>query len=203
MMEQDLLKTKDPRWNQQLEFVLEIDKLKHVIGHTLLPAGRRENAAEHSWHLAMLALTLAEYANETVDIHRVVLLMLVHSLVKIDTGDMFVYDEEALGQQATSQQQAAERIFGLLPTDQTGWVCQAWAEFQQQATPEARFANALHRFQSILLSYAGGGEMWRQYGLTASRVLAGSRSMETGSTRLWQYTQALLHEAVQQGYLRP
>lgn len=189
------------RLNRQLDFLLEIDKLKHVLRRTLLPMGRRENSAEHSWHMAMGVLLLAEYANEPVDIGRVILLTLVHDIVEVDAGDVFEYDDAAQVYKAAREQQAAERIFNLLPADQAGWVRGLWEEFEQQGTPEARFAYAVDRFQPILLSHAGRGEMWRQYGITARRVLARNRGMEAGSKKLWEHTQALLRDAVAQGYL--
>lgn len=191
----------DDRLKRQLGFLLEIDKLKHVLRRTQLPMGRRENSAEHSWHLATAATLLVEYADEKVEIGRVVQMLLVHDIVEVDAGDVFLYDEAAQLQKAARERRAAERIFNLLPADQVACVRGLWEEFEQQQTPEARFANALDRFQPILLNYAGRGEMWRQYGITASRVLARNRSMEAGSKRLWEYAQVLIKSAVEQGYL--
>jgi putative hydrolase of HD superfamily len=191
----------DDRLNRQLGFLLEVDKLKHVLRRTLLPMGRRENSAEHSWHLAVFAITLAECADQKVDISRVIQLLVVHDIVEVDAGDVFVYDQAAELQKSAREQQAAERIFNLLPPDQATVLRQLWDEFEERQTVEARFACALDRFQPILLNYAGRGEMWRQYGITASRVLERNRSMETGSRKLWEYTQTILKDAVEQGYL--
>lgn len=189
------------RLNQQLDFLLEIDKLKHVLRRTLLPMGRRENSAEHSWHLAMAVLLLAEYADENVDPGRVVLLTLVHDIVEVDAGDVFVYDEAAQAHKAAREQQAAERLFGLLPAEQGAWLRGLWEEFEAGQTPEARFAQAVDRFQPVLLNYAGRGEMWRQYGITSGRVLARNAPIGSGSKKLWEYTQTLIRDAVEKGYL--
>lgn len=197
----DLPKDADQRWNQQLAFLLETDQLKHVLSTTLLPAGRRENAAEHSWHLAMLAPLLAQYADQKLDVQRLVQMVLMHNLVKIDTDDLLLFEEESLKRLATRRQLAAERIFGLLPLDEAADFHRLWDEFTAQTTPEARFAIALDRFLSILLNYASRGEMWRQYGLTAARLLADNSSMAAISARLWQYTQTLIAEAVRRNYL--
>jgi putative hydrolase of HD superfamily len=191
----------DDRLNRQLEFLLEVDKLKHVLRRTLLPMGRRENSAEHSWHLAVFALTLADCADEKVDISRVIQMLVIHDIVEVDAGDVFVYDEAAQLHKIAREQQAAERIFNLLPPDQATILRQIWDEFEQRQTPEARFAQALDRFQPILLNYAGRGEMWRQYGITASRVLERNRPIEAGSRKLWEHAQTILKDAVEQGYL--
>jgi putative hydrolase of HD superfamily len=199
--QEETVKMTEDRLSRQLDFILEIDKLKHVLRRTLLPMGRRENSAEHSWHLAVVALLLAEYANEKVDVGRVILMVLVHDIVEVDAGDVFVYDEAAQARKAEREQRAAERIFNLLPPDQACWFRQLWDEFEQRSTPEARFANSVDRFQPILLNHAARGEMWRQYGITASRVLARNQPMQEGSTKLWEHTQALVKDAVAQGLL--
>ncbi len=191
----------DDRLNRQLTFILEIDKLKHVLRRTLLPMGRRENSAEHSWHLAVLVPALAEYADEPIDVNRVILMLLIHDIVEVDAGDVFVYDEAAQLHQAAREKQAAERIFNLLPDDQAGPLRRLWDEFVRQDSADARFANALDRFQPILLNHAARGETWRQYGITASRVLERNRSIEKGSRKLWEYVQALVRDAVEHGYL--
>ncbi len=191
----------DNRLNQQLTFILEIDKLKHVLRRTVLPMGRRENSAEHSWHLAALVPTLAEYANEPIDVNRVILMLLIHDIVEVDAGDVFVYDEAAQRNRVAREKQAADRIFNLLPADQAKFLRQLWDEFEGQASADARFANAIDRFQPILLNHASRGETWRQHGITASRVLECNRSIEKGSKRLWEHVQALIKDAVEQGYL--
>jgi putative hydrolases of HD superfamily len=191
----------DDRFGQQIAFILEIDKLKQVLRRTLLLAGRRENSAEHSWHLATMVSVLAEYANEKVDVTRVTQMALVHDIVEIDAGDVFAYDEAAYAQKAVREQQAAERIFNLLPSDQARWVRGLWDEFEEQQTAESRFANALDRLQPILLNYAKQGEMWRQHGVTAARVLARNRVIAAGSQRLWEHVQSLVAEALRKGFL--
>jgi putative hydrolase of HD superfamily len=191
----------EDRLGRQIQFILEIDKLKGVLRRTQLPMGRRENSAEHSWHLAMAALLLAEHANQKVDIGRVVQMLLVHDIVEIDAGDTFIYDEAAEEQKTVRERQAAERIFNLLPADQASWVRGLWEEYEQRRTPEARYAYAVDRLQPILLNYTCQGRMWREHGITASRVLARNRPIEAGSVRLWEHTQELIEGAVRQGFL--
>ncbi len=191
----------EDRLVRQIEFILEIDKLKGVLRRTYLPAGRRENSAEHSWHLAMAALVLAEHARQKVNIARVVHMLLVHDIVEVDAGDTFLYDEAAQEQKADRERQAAERIFNLLPADQADWVRGLWDEYEQQQTPEARFAYAVDRFQPILLNYTCRGRMWREHGVTASRVRARNRPIEAGSVPLWEHAQSLIEDAVRQGFL--
>jgi putative hydrolase of HD superfamily len=193
----------EDRLKRQIEFILEIDKLKGVLRRTYLPTGRPENSAEHSWHLAMAALLLAEYANQKVDIGRVVQMLLVHDIVEVDAGDTFLYDEAAEQQKAAREQQAAERIFNLLPADQAAWVRGLWEEYERRQTPEARFAYAVDRLQPILLNYTCRGRMWREHGVTASRVRARNRPIGDGSVRLWERVQALIEDAVRQGFLPP
>lgn len=139
------------RLDQQLAFILEIDKLKEVLRQTRLITGeRRENSAEHSWHIALLAILLAEYANTPVDVLRVVKMLLIHDIVEIDAGDTFAYSAVPKAEQALREQLAAQRIFGLLPPDQEEEFVALWEEFEAGATPEAQFAHALDRFMPFL-----------------------------------------------------
>ncbi len=191
----------DKRLDEQLQFVLEIDKLKHVLRRTLLPMGRRENSAEHSWHLAMCVLLLAEYADEKIDLARTVLMALVHDIVEVDAGDVYAYDDAAQRHKAERERKAADRLFNMLPPDQARQMREVWDEFEGRQTPESRFANAVDRFQPILLNHASRGESWRQYGITSERILARNRSIEAGSVRLWRYVEMLVEDALKQGYL--
>src|SRR5262249_50705513 len=146
------------RLARQIAFIIEIDKAKQVLRQTLLMDGSRlENDAEHSWHLAVMALLLAEYAGEAVDLLRVLKMVLIHDLVEIDAGDTFVYDVEALATRREREERAADRIFGLLPADVEEEFRALWEEFEAQATPEARFAAALDRLQPLLHNYHTGG----------------------------------------------
>lgn len=195
----------DPRLAAQVGFVLEIDRLKGVVRRNLIAdASRRENTAEHSWHLAMLAGTLAEHAATDVDVARVTRMLLIHDLVEIDAGDTFYYDSVAEVDQAEREQRGADRIFGLLPGPQGDELRALWEEFEARETPDARFAKAIDRFQPCLLNFHTEGGTWREYDLTRTEVLAKQGStIEDGSPSLWAYTLELIDEAVRRGYLKP
>ena len=193
------------RLERQVGFVLEADKLKQILRQTLVSGaeGRRENDAEHSWHLALMALLLREYAAEPVDLLRVVEMLLVHDLVEIDAGDTFVYDEVALQDKEAREQAAADRIFGLLPGDQAGRVRLLWEEFEARQTPEARYAAALDRFQPLLLNFQTEGAAWRRHGVRRDQVLARNRHIEEGAPALWAAALTLIEEAVARGWIAP
>jgi putative hydrolase of HD superfamily len=194
----------DDRLTQQIGFILEIDKLKSVLRQTLLvDRSRRENTAEHSWHLAMMAIALADYADRPVDIGRVIRMLLVHDLVEIDAGDTFVYDVAANRDKAAREALAAERIFGLLPADQGSELRALWQEFEARTTPDASFAAALDRLQPLLHNYHTEGSTWRQHGITVDQVLTLNRTIAQGSQRLWDYTERLIADAVVRGFLAP
>lgn len=190
------------RLQQQLTFLLEIDRLKGVLRQSrLIHEDRRENSAEHSWHLAMLALLLAEYVNPPVDVAHVVKLVLIHDLVEIDAGDTYCYDPEGQKDKVDREHQAATRLFGLLPPDQTEELWALWREFEAQETPEAAFASALDRVMPLLHNYANGGALWQQHGIHAGQVLARNAPIAESSATLWELAQALIGEAVERGYL--
>ena len=194
-----------PRLDQQVGFILETDKLKQVLRQTLVSGGegRRENDAEHSWHLGLMALLLREHAAEPVDLLRVVEMLLVHDLVEIDAGDTFVYDEVAHLDKEEREQRAAERIFGLLPKDQAGRVRALWEEFEARQTPEARYAAALDRFQPLLLNFQTEGAAWRKHGVRRDQVIARNRHIEEGAPALWAAAQELIAAAVERGWIVP
>ncbi|NBB94864.1 MAG: HD domain-containing protein [Planctomycetes bacterium] len=190
------------RLARQIDFAVEIDKLKQIVRQTyLMDRSRKENDAEHSWHFALLASLLAEYAAEDVDVLRVLRMALVHDLVEIDAGDVVVYDAAARAGQAELEQAAAERIFGLLPDDQGAELRTLWEEFEARATPEARFAKAIDRVQPILHNYATQGATWRDHGITKQMVLATNAHVADGSPALWAFVQRLLDDAAARGYL--
>ena len=192
------------RLGQQIGFIVEIDKLKQIFRQTLLLADRRqENDAEHSWHLALMAVLLAEHAVETdIDVLRVVKMLLVHDLVEIDAGDTFAYDAEAHKDKEEREIKAAERIFNLLPPDQARTVRGLWNEFEARQTSEARYAAALDRLQPVLLNLHGGGDGWRLHGITKSQVIAYNRHIEEGAPSLWEYVRKSVDEAVERGILK-
>lgn len=191
------------RLHQQVEFLLEIDKLKTIFRRTrLLHADRFENDAEHSWHLALAAMVLAEYANEETDMGKVIAMVLVHDLVEIYAGDTYCYDEEGARDKKQREEAAADRIFGLLPKEQGEKMRALWEEFEGGQTPEARFANAVDRFQPVLFNLRTSGRSWEENGITRKQVDARVAPIALGSKRLWQYINQLLDEAVDQGILQ-
>ena len=190
------------RLDQQFEFVIEIDKLKQVLRQTAIMGGeRRENSAEHSWHLGVMALTLAEYAGDAVEILRVVRMLLVHDLVEIDAGDTFCYDAQANLSKAAREQAAAARIFGLLPADQGRELHALWEEFEAGETAEARFANALDRLQPLLHNYHNQGGTWRAHGITRDAVLRRMAPIQEGAPRLWPYVMQIVEASCVAGYI--
>ncbi len=191
------------RLGKQLAFLLEADRLKQVERRTTIIGGlRRENSAEHSWHLALFALVLAEHADEPVEVARVITMLLLHDLVEIDAGDTFVYDDEAMASKAARELAAADRLFGLLPAGQGGSLRALWEEFEACATPDARFAAALDRLQPVLLNYANDGGGWREHQVEAARVRAVNRPIAEGSAALWAAALARIDDAVARGLIR-
>ncbi|MFB9967748.1 HD domain-containing protein [Sinosporangium siamense] len=190
------------RLHLQVAFVQEIDKLKRVIRrNTLLDGSRRENDAEHSWQLCMLALVMAEHAPPGIDLERVVAMLLIHDLVEIDAGDTFIYDAEAVLIQAERERQAADRIFGLLPEDQNTKLRALWDEFEDRVTPEAKFAKALDRFAPLLANHHTEGGTWKLYKVTADQVRRNVKIIDAGSPTLGAYARELVELSVQRGHL--
>jgi putative hydrolase of HD superfamily len=192
------------RLAEQLAFLLEADRLKRVERRSRIVGGeRRENTAEHSWHLALFALVLAEHADEAVDVGRVVAMVLLHDLVEIDAGDTFAYDEEGMETKAAREAAAADRLFGLLPAGQGDHLRGLWEEFEARQTPDARFAAALDRLQPMLLNLANDGGGWTEHGITADRVRARNRVIGDGSAMLWSVVSGRLDDAVARGVVAP
>jgi putative hydrolase of HD superfamily len=193
----------DPDLTARLAFLLEADRLKGVERRNeLIDGSRRENTAEHSWHLALFALVLSPYANEPIDVLRVVTMVVLHDLVEIDAGDTFAYDAAGHEDKAEREQAAAERLYGLLPAGQGAALRAIWDEFEAGETPEARFAMALDRLQPVLLNHARGGGPWEEYGITAARVLARNEVIGDGADALWQEARRRVTELVDAGLLR-
>jgi putative hydrolase of HD superfamily len=194
----------DSRLAKQVEFIVEIDKLKQVYRRTwLTDKSRQENDAEHSWHLGVMAILLLEHAQQPqLDLLRVLKMVLIHDLVEIDAGDTFVYDDAGAVDKAARETAAADRVFGLLPADQTAEFRAIWEEFEARETPEAKYAAALDRFQPMLHNYRTQGKAWQKHRITADRVIARNQHMAEGSPALWAYAQAFVADAVAKGYLR-
>ncbi|MFC7326239.1 HD domain-containing protein [Marinactinospora rubrisoli] len=189
------------RLTAQLRFILEVDKLKRILRRNLLVDGsRRENDAEHSWHLALMARVFAEYAPAGTDIDRVVELLLVHDIVEIDAGDTFVYDAHASRSQSERERVAADRIYALLPEEQGARVRALWEEFEAAKTPEARFAKAVDRLSPMLANWHTDGGTWVQYGVSKEQVMEKVRIIAEGSETLGAYATALIEDAERRGY---
>ena len=191
------------RLQSQIAFIIEIDKLKTILRQSVLASdpGRRENDAEHSWHLALAALLLAEHADQPVDPLKVVSMALVHDLVEIDAGDTFIYDDKGRLDQEERERKAADRIFALLPPDQGTSLRALWDEFEAGCTADARFARAIDRLQPVLLNLATNGLRWRANGITADRVLERNRVIDDASHSLWTYVEAEIGRMVAEGHL--
>jgi putative hydrolases of HD superfamily len=190
---------------RQIEFIVEVDKLKEIFRQTVNTQSRRaENDAEHSWHLCLCAIVLAEHANSPgLEVLRVLKMLILHDLVEIDAGDTFAYDTARMVGQHERESRAAERIFGLLPPDQAAEFRALWDEFEAKLTAEAKFASAVDRFQPMLLNVRTEGTAWRRHGVTQDRVLARNAHVADGSERLWEFATAMLDAAVQSGHLAP
>ena len=192
------------RLEQQLTFLLELDKAKTVLRRSYLTDGSRlENDAEHMWHLAMFVLVLAEHADPPIDVTKVLKMVLVHDIVEIDAGDVFVYDVAARAGKEAAERAAADRLYGLLPPDQGAELRALWEEFEAKETAEARFAGAVDRLQPLLLNLTTEGRSWQEHGITADRVLELNARIGLGAPSLWVHVEALLHQAVADGHLPP
>ena len=192
----------DERLKQQLDFALEIDKEKNIFRQTHLSGhGRNENDAEHAWHMAIMAYLLQEYANEPVDIGRVMLMCLIHDIVEIDAGDTYAYDTEGLKTQKAREDAAKERIFSLLPEDQKQKLTQLFDEFEEFQTPESKFAHAMDNLQPLLLNNSNGGGDWREHGVSAKQVYGRQQKTRQGSEKLYQVTDQILKEHIRKGNL--
>lgn len=162
----------DERLDKQIKFLLEADKIKNIFRRTYnADEVRHENSAEHSWHLALMSLVLAEHSEKDIDRFRVMSMLVVHDIIEIDAGDTYVYDTEANKTKAEREQKAADRIFGILPDDQRDFLRGLWEEFEECRTPEARFANMLDRLDPVMLNDFGGGKAWREHRVTRSQAM--------------------------------
>ncbi|EJE8555747.1 HD domain-containing protein [Vibrio vulnificus] len=192
------------RLNKQLALLMELDKLKSVLRRTRVKSAdkRLENSAEHSWHVALMALLMEEHANEPVNIGRVVKMLLLHDVVEIDAGDTFVYDAVASEQQAEKELAAAQRLFGMLPADQGEELLQLWLEFEAAQTADAKFGKALDRIIPMLLNYHNQGQSWQEHGVTRQQALTVNQKIDLGSHVLWDKAQEIIEQATQNGWLK-
>lgn len=190
------------RLQKQMEFILEVDKVKQIVRQTYLTDGsRKENDAEHSWHLALMAVLLKEYANEEVDLAKVIPMVLIHDLVEIDAGDTYAYDQAGLKTQRERETKAADRIFGMLPEDQGMKFRDLWEEFEAYETAEAKFAHVLDNCQPLILNDASGGKSWQEHTVHKSQIYKRNEHTGEGSREIWEYMKQLIDKHIQLGHV--
>ena len=193
----------EERLARQIEFVVEIDRLKTVYRRSYLASdnSRRENSAEHSWYVTTTAMVLAEHCQVEIDLPHVLKMLLIHDIVEVDAGDTGVYDSIGALDKEDREKRAAERVFSLLPLEQAQEVHELWVEFEERITPEARFARAVDRFMPLLLNYCTQGKTWHKDGITYEQVLEVNQIIREGSQELWEFVLSMIEECVSRGYL--
>jgi putative hydrolase of HD superfamily len=198
----DVLEDRE-RFSKQMEFIVEIDKLKHIERQSALCDGtRQENDTEHSWHIALMALLLSEYANSIdIDLLKVIKMLLIHDLVEIYAGDTYAYDLVSNTHKEKREREAAKRIFGILPDDQNEEMLSLWEEFESMSTPEARLASALDKLQPLILGYNNKGWSWKKHGVASSQVIESKKDIAKGSEDLWEYAKSLIQKSIDAGFL--
>lgn len=191
------------RFERQVAFILEADKEKNILRQTHLSGhGRRENDAEHAWHMAMMIYLLKEYSNEDIDVAKAMMMALIHDIVEIDAGDTYAYDAQGLESQKDREECAAQRIFGMLPDDQRDELRALFEEFEEAKTPEARFARAMDNFQPLLLNNSNGGADWKEHNVSKAQVVGRHYMTHLGSEEIWEYSQAIIDANVSKGNIR-
>lgn len=191
------------RFERQVAFILEADKEKNILRQTHLSGhGRRENDAEHAWHMAMMIYLLKEYSNEEIDVAKAMMMALIHDIVEIDAGDTYAYDAQGLESQKDREKCAAQRIFGMLPDDQRDELRALFEEFEEARTPEARFARAMDNFQPLLLNNSNGGADWKEHNVSKAQVVGRHFKTHLGSEEIWEYSQAIIDANVGKGNIR-
>ncbi len=188
---------------KQIAFIKEIDKVKYILRQsTLFNSDRRENDAEHSWHLAVMAIVLAGYSDKPIDLLKVLKMVLIHDIVEIDAGDTFIYSTTKDHDNTEEELAAAKRIFGILPAEQAEELIEIWKEFEAAETDEAKFAKSLDRFEPLLQSATNNGGSWVEHDVPYHKVYDVNKAIKNGSTTLWNYAENLLNESVEKGFLR-
>lgn len=191
------------RLEQQIQFIVEIDKVKNIFRQTYLAdKNRKENDAEHSWHIALMAYLLQEYAEESVDVGRVMLMVLVHDLVEIDAGDTYAYDAKAAETKRERETAAADRIFGMLPEDQRDHLRKLWEEFEEYKTADAKYAHLLDNFQPLLLNDASEGTSWAEHGVRKSQIYKRNEHIEETSKEIWECIQKIVEKHIDKGNVK-
>lgn len=190
----------DERLKRQMEFILEADKLKKIGRQTYISdASRKENDAEHSWHLALMAVLLSEYSNRDVDVLKVVTMVLIHDIVEIDAGDTYAYDTAGNSTKREREVAAADRIFNILPSEQAEYFRSLWEEFEEGETAEAQFALSLDKTQPVMLNDITGGRAWREHKVELNQIMKRNENTHKGSEALWEYADGLFQSNVRKG----
>lgn len=188
---------------KQVEFIKEIDKLKYIQRKTrLFNSDRHENDAEHSWHLAMMTIVLAEHSDVPIDVLKVLKMVLIHDIVEIDAGDTFIYDTQKSHTNTNEELAAAKRIFGLLPQNQADEFIAIWEEFENGLTNEAKFARAMDRFEPLLQNTSNDGGTWAEFDVSYQKVYDKKKAIKNGSTTIWNYAEGLINQSVESGILK-
>ena len=202
MLEEKNLTPEKERLEKQIRFIVEADKVKNIFRQTYLADGeRKENDAEHSWHLAMMAVLLQEHMKEKADLAKVMTMVLIHDLVEIDAGDTYAYDEKGAQTKREREVKAADRIFGLLPEDQGTYFRELWEEFEAYETPEAKFAHLLDNFQPLLLNDASGGKSWKEHGVHRAQPMKRNERIPETSETVWEKMLEIFDKHVECGNL--
>lgn len=190
------------RLAKDIQFIIELDKMKSILRQTTLMDGsRRENDAEHSWHIAVMAMVLSEYANEKIDVCKVIKMLLVHDLVEIYAGDTFCYDKEANESKEERELKAADRLFGILDEDKGKELRALWEEFEEMKTNEAIFAAAMDRIQPLFCNYHSGGGTWKKFNISKEQVYKRTEPVKYASDELWEFVSNMIEDAVEKGYI--
>lgn len=188
---------------RQINFIKEIDKVKYIQRKTkLFNSDRNENDAEHSWHLAVMAIVLAEHSNEDIDVLKVVKMVLIHDIVEIDAGDTFIYDTQKDHSNTDEERLAANRIFGLLPKEQAEELIAVWEEFEAGETKEAKFAKAMDRLEPLLQNTSNEGGTWNEFGVGYNKVYEKKKVIDNGSNTIWHFAEKLINDSVEKGILK-
>ncbi|MBM6752877.1 HD domain-containing protein [Mediterraneibacter glycyrrhizinilyticus] len=202
VLEEKNLTPEKERLEKQIRFIVEADKVKNIFRQTYLADGeRKENDAEHSWHLAMMAVLLQEHMKEKADLVKVMTMVLIHDLVEIDAGDTYAYDEKGAQTKREREVKAADRIFGLLPEDQGTYFRELWEEFEAYETPEAKFAHLLDNFQPLLLNDASGGKSWKEHGVHRAQPMKRNERIPETSETVWEKMLEIFDKHVECGNL--
>lgn len=187
---------------KQIDFIKEIDKIKYIQRRTkLFNSDRRENDAEHSWHLAMMAIVLSEHSDYEIDLLKVIKMVLIHDIVEIDAGDTFIYDQNKNHENTEEELKSAKRIFGILPKEQAEEFIRIWTEFEEGKSNEAKFARTMDRLEPLLQNVSNDGGTWKEFGVKYQTVYDKKKVIKNGSTELWKFAKNLINDSVEKGVL--